>query len=617
MGIYAVFTEFSEKNNTYAGDALSTDNSEYEYFMGLYAEPVKLENNNITVDNLPSRFDLRDWGWVSPIDNQGDMGSCWAFGSISAIESAIRRATGLNYTFSVNNLYKMELRYSKYGSFDLVEGGYAENGIAYAVSWLGVQWRYSDVYDELGKLSDIIYDSNKTVHVQDAIVIRGNTNQTIQKVKEAILKYGALSIDYSADHFLPYYNEETYALYGNATYEDGEIRYPNHAVAVIGWDDNFSKDNFILTPEDDGAWIIKNSWGTNFGDNGYFYLSYYDPSFIGQSYLGFLSGATGYIFENTIPYHLNYQTDFAGIYMFDGNYTCYSNEYESIFNELIGAVGTYFNDSGIEYELKVYVKGELRHTQRGISEYQGFRTIILDKYVPVKVNDTFKVEFKSNSVPFAAELRRPLEEGVSMVSVDGKEWMDSSLLDSTVCLKAYTVIDDSKIINNKDISVDYGGGKYFSVKVATEDGRAVGAGEIVKFNINGKPATVKTDADGVAKVKITQTPGKYAVKTTYNGKTYSNKITVKQVLTTSKVTVKKSAKSFVLKAKLKINGKLVKGKTITFKFNGKTYKVKTNSKGLAKKTFKKNVIKKLKKGKTYTVKVTYSKDIIKSSVKVK
>jgi len=62
---------------------------------------------------------------------------------------------------------------------------------------------------------------------------------------------------------------------------------------------------------------------------------------------------------------------------------------------------------------------------------------------------------------------------------------------------------------------------------------------------------------------------------------------------------------------------MIKGKTITFKFNGKTYKVKTNSKGIAQKTLTKNVIKKLKKGKTYTVKVTYLKDTVKSSVKVK
>ena len=118
-------------------------------------------------------------------------------------------------------------------------------------------------------------------------------------------------------------------------------------------------------------------------------------------------------------------------------------------------------------------------------------------------------------------------------------------------------------------------------------------------------------------IKIIDIPKKHTITTTYKGESVKNTVTVKQVLTASKVTVKKTAKKLTLKAKLKINGKLVKGKQITFKFNGKTYKVKTNSKGIAQKTLHKKVINKLKKGKTYTVKVTYLKDTIKTTVKVK
>lgn len=97
----------------------------------------------------------------------------------------------------------------------------------------------------------------------------------------------------------------------------------------------------------------------------------------------------------------------------------------------------------------------------------------------------------------------------------------------------------------------------------------------------------------------------------------NNTLVVKQVLKASKAKVKKSSKKFALKAKLKINGKAVKGKKITFKFNGKKYAAKTNKKGVAKVTVKKDVIKKLKKGKTYKVKVVYLKDAIKTTVKVK
>ena len=143
------------------------------------------------------------------------------------------------------------------------------------------------------------------------------------------------------------------------------------------------------------------------------------------------------------------------------------------------------------------------------------------------------------------------------------------------------------------------------------------SGVSVKFTINGKSTTVKTDKNGIAKIKITDVPKKYTMITTYNGKSVKNTVTVNQVLKAKKVTLKKTAKKLTLKATLKINGKLQKGKQITFKFNGKTYKVKTNKKGVAQKTLNKKIIKKLKKGKKYTVKVTYKKDTIKTTVKVK
>ena len=88
-------------------------------------------------------------------------------------------------------------------------------------------------------------------------------------------------------------------------------------------------------------------------------------------------------------------------------------------------------------------------------------------------------------------------------------------------------------------------------------------------------------------------------------------------LTLKKVKVKKSAKKLVLRATLKINGKAVKGKKITFKFKGKKYKAKTNKKGVAKVTIKKKVLKKLKVGKKVKYQATYGKVTKKYTVKVK
>lgn len=101
------------------------------------------------------------------------------------------------------------------------------------------------------------------------------------------------------------------------------------------------------------------------------------------------------------------------------------------------------------------------------------------------------------------------------------------------------------------------------------------------------------------------------------GGTTSNCVFNYLKLTLNSVNVKKSAKKLVLTAKLTKGKSLIKGKTITFKFNGKTYNAKTNSKGIAKVTIKKNILKNLKVGKTVKYQAKYGKLTVKKSAKVK
>ena len=155
----------------------------------------------------------------------------------------------------------------------------------------------------------------------------------------------------------------------------------------------------------------------------------------------------------------------------------------------------------------------------------------------------------------------------------------------------------------------------YMVKVTGKTGKVI-KNAVVTFKINGKKVkSVKTNSKGIAKLKLSSkySPKKYTITAIYKNKKVSKKVTVKHVVSLKTSKIKKSA-NLVLKASLK---KSLKNKIVSFKFNGKTYKAKVNSKGIAKAIVKKSALKNLKVGKKVTLKVTYIKDTVKKSIKVK
>lgn len=106
--------------------------------------------------------------------------------------------------------------------------------------------------------------------------------------------FSSLSWLISFDAETEYFNEKTNSVYHNNTYE------ANHDVAVIGWDDNYPKENFKITPPGNGAWIIKNSWADNWGEKGYAYISYYDIltlNMLTMASVCLIPFATGFLFK--------------------------------------------------------------------------------------------------------------------------------------------------------------------------------------------------------------------------------------------------------------------------------------------------------------------------------
>ncbi|WP_405309387.1 Ig-like domain-containing protein [Methanobrevibacter sp.] len=173
-------------------------------------------------------------------------------------------------------------------------------------------------------------------------------------------------------------------------------------------------------------------------------------------------------------------------------------------------------------------------------------------------------------------------------------------------------------IESNNLSMQYLDGSKYIVRVYGTNGKPVGLDEIVTFKINNKEIEIKTTKTGYASLKITEIPNNYTITVTYKNTKISNTIVVNQILKSSNKNVKKSAKNLVLTATLsKVKGKYLNDKVIKFKFYGKTYKAKTNEKGVAKVTLNNDVIKKLKVGKKYIVKITYAKTSINKTVTVK
>ncbi len=755
-----------DANNNYTSDVKSFDNTNYFYNFEGTPNQFKIINNSLSFDKIPVKFDLRNYSWVTPVKDQGFMGACWAFGNMAALESSLLRYANVTYSLSVNNMQNSMLKFSKYGEDTLGEGGNAFTAVAYVIDWLGVFPEEYDGYDELGKISSL-YITPNDIHLQNVVVIPQIKNaEDRDLIKNALINYGAVAASHRADfNENKYFNKSSSAQY----YYDDESE-STHRICVVGWDDNYSRYNFLKTPEGDGAWICKNSWGTNWGDGGYFYLSYYDTTFGDKE-------SVCYIVNND-SYNRIYQLDVGG----EGKWIPESRYYVNVFtadeDELIGAVGTFFNQSGREYEFTISVNDVDVYTQKGISKLSGYETINLDKLVQIKKGDKFKVTFK-NMVYVANNLRIHPQSCQSFVSDSSKEWEDLSKVMFVAILKAYTVSDlnittslvkyygdetpfvakvganetvifefgdenytvkadenglaklpidrdvggysitttynnisivnyviikstivssnvtrgynsnynykvqvltsDGNPLSNTKIPISVNGkfknytsdasgyvtvpftkltkqqtiivvnpsnadnkqtkivvksrfsgasnvamyyfdGSKFKVRIVGNDGKFVGKGQTVTIKLNKKTYKVKTNANGYVTLKIPKTvkPGTYKLTASYKGQTIKKTIKVKQNLkTTKKYSVKKTAKKLVIKATLKNGKKAVKNKKLTLKINGKKLSAKTNKKGIAKFTIKKNVIQKLKKGKTYTVKVTYLKNTIKTKVKVK
>lgn len=332
-------------------------------------------------------------------------------------------------------------------------GGDIDMAASYLLRWGGAIAETNDVYitsKDDWTSSPIL---NPSLHVQNVVWIPARTSSTDNDtLKVAITNYGAVAT----------------LIYWDDSYANGGAYYcnrasdANHAIAVIGWDDEYQASKFATKPTGNGAWLIKNSWGTSHGNEGYYYVSYYDATFA--------YGWHGAVF---IP--ATEEENYTAVYGYDklgyvdSDATAYNQEaavFTSSWNEEVAAVGVYSTISPNPYEIEVYTNitrgaasptygGVLACSTSGTINRLGYITIPLQNPVRLKDKSNFTIVFRQTGATYSHALNFSCNyddgtpyticnhsEGNTYLGNTKNEWKDAATYYSNtracVCLKAYT-----------------------------------------------------------------------------------------------------------------------------------------------------------------------------------
>lgn len=417
-----------------------------------------LEKEN-QAKNYPDKFDLREINKVNPVRDQGNVLCCWSFAAIASLESNILMKENKRYDFS-------EIDIATHNLYDRPNYvGTMLEAAAYFLRGEGPVLENHAPFPASGEPKDVVRrDGNKPVmRVENINFIPERQNPLDNDMfKKAIMENGAVD---SYLHFYEtledrakVYNKEKASFYWNTDYT-GAGSPLNHQVTIVGWDDNYSKENFVNTPPGNGAFIAQNSWGPKWGDKGYFYVSYYDKYITKYMSTQFLRGAP--VKENDKIYQYDPLGFVTTTGVNDSNSVWFANVFTSTEKEKFTSAGFYALGPNTTYELYLqpdYEKNGFNNAikiKKGTFEYGGYHTVKVDKPIDLIKDKRFAVLVKVTTPgevePIAIEYpwegyssKATANAGESFISGDGNEWNDLTDIykNTNVCLKAYTEKDN-------------------------------------------------------------------------------------------------------------------------------------------------------------------------------
>ncbi len=396
-------------------------------------------------DSLPARFDLRDSGRVSSVKVQGDCGSCWAFAAMGALESVF--LPGQSLDFSENHLKNTH-------GYDLphCSGGTREMAAAYFARADGPVLESEDPYDVTSGVSPAGLRAAKSV--SEILFLPFEDGEAeIDDIKRLVMEMGGLKAHMA--YAESYYDESTTGYYC----PDEEPDAIGHGVLIVGWDDGFSKTKFRAPPPADGVFLVKNSWGAEWGDDGFFRISYYDKHI--------RQGLEAYRGEDSRAF-IVYQHDFLGLVdaIGFGEGTDAETAHAAVTfvseHELpLERVGFYTLNDGTEVRVRIYTDvgqdapfGEtLAATVEERFEFAGYHTVSFrSRNVALVSGQRFSVMIRFHTpgfpFPIPLEARRDgwtgqatASAGEGFVGSDGQDWWDLTDIanheQSSPCIKAF------------------------------------------------------------------------------------------------------------------------------------------------------------------------------------